>query len=169
MAWSWSAIQEKFHGTAEAHWNLCEDFGLVCPFDVFEQLFFDHHGDDAFASLVQFVDFSCVRWEARELSGVALRRVAVPRAYQVAVDEARARTAEGGVWDEREEVLSSWEERGTWMRAPVIVTGEVLDSGMERELLVGFTRLGNLLGLLDRQLVPEAQRHRVWIGELDRV
>jgi hypothetical protein len=32
--------------------------GLDCPLDVFEQLFFDHHGDDDFAGVVQFVDCS---------------------------------------------------------------------------------------------------------------
>jgi hypothetical protein len=35
-----------------------------------------------------------------------------------------------------------------------------------RKGLVGFTRLGNLLGLLDREEVPESRRHRVWLGEL---
>jgi hypothetical protein len=35
-------------------------------------------------------------------------------------------------------------------------------------MLVGFTRLGNLLGLLDRAEVPEAQRHRVWVGTVER-
>jgi hypothetical protein len=37
-------------------------------------------------------------------------------------------------------------------------------SGYEYELLVGFTRLGSLFGLLDRQEVPELMRHRVWVG-----
>jgi hypothetical protein len=52
----------------------------------------------------------------------------------------------------------------TWLRPPILVTGEVTGSGFEYELLVGFTRLGNLLGLLDRQEVPEMKRHRVWVG-----
>ena len=46
------------------------------------------------------------------------------------------------------------------------MSGEVTGSGFEYELLVGFTRLGNLLGLLDRQEVPEMQRHRVWVGSV---
>ena len=49
-----------------------------------------------------------------------------------------------------------------------LVTGDVTGSGFEYELLVGFTRLGNLLGLLDRQEVPEMKRHRVWVGEGSR-
>jgi hypothetical protein len=42
-----------------------------------------------------------------------------------------------------------WSQARTWIRAPIIV---------------GFTRLGNLLGALDRQDLPESSRHRVWMG-----
>jgi hypothetical protein len=164
----WSAIQEKRFANAEAQWNLCETFGLACPFDVFEQLFFDHHGDEDFASLVSKVDWSAVRWQERMLSGEALKRVAVPRLYRVAVDEARARTELYGVSDERAEVIDRWEEEGTWIRAPVLVRGEVLGSEVDLEILVGFTRFGNLLGLLDQNLVSGIQRHRVWVGEVER-
>lgn len=95
---------------------------------------------------------------------MALRRVAVDRGYQYAVDEARRRTFARGINDEREDVVAHWIEYRTWLRPPIVVTGEVTGSGYQYELLVGFTRLGNLLGLLDRAEVPEAQRHRVWRG-----
>lgn len=45
-----------------------------------------------------------------------------------------------------------------------MVAGEVLGSNVGYELLVGFTRLGNLLGLLDRQEVPEERKHLLWVG-----
>jgi hypothetical protein len=47
---------------------------------------------------------------------------------------------------------------------PVLVTGEVIGASLDAQCLVGFTRLGNLRGLLDRQDIPEAARHRVWLG-----
>ena len=53
---------------------------------------------------------------------------------------------------------------GRGKRPPVLVTGDVTGRGFQYELLVGFTRLGNLLGLLDREEVPELKRHRVWVG-----
>ena len=53
------------------------------------------------------------------------------------------------------------------MRAPVLVSGALLGSGVELEVLVGFTRLGNLFGLLDQNLVSAEQRHRVWIGSVE--
>lgn len=138
--------------------------GLDCPEDVFEQLFHDHHGDDRLAELLRFVDWKAVTWEEGELSGVALRRVGVPRPFEHAVDEARWRTIEEGFNDERPEVMVHWMQAHTWIRAPVVVAGDVLQSLVEYELLVGFTRLGNLLGALDRQDLPESKRHRVWIG-----
>src|SRR5450631_966321 len=89
--------------------------GLNCPLDVFEDLFFDHHGDDDFAGVVRFVDWAVVEWEERQLSGVALRRVAVPRPYQHAVDEARWRTVAQGVQDDRSEIVEHWRTAGTWL------------------------------------------------------
>lgn len=65
----------------------------------------------------------------------------------------------------RDTVVEHWAHHLTRLRPPILVTGGVTGSGFEYELLVGFTRLGNLLGLLDRQDVPELHRHRVWVGE----
>jgi hypothetical protein len=33
------------------------------------------------------------------------------------------------------------------------------------ELLIGYTRLGNLFALLDREVVLEIQKHLVWVGK----
>jgi hypothetical protein len=162
----WTGLQENVDSSAEAHWKACEAAGLACPFDVFEQLIFDHHVDADMAKLLRHVDFARVVWEERDLSGVVWRRVAVPRAYQEAVDEARHRTFLEGISDEREEVLAHWEVASTWLRSPVLIGGDALGSGVEYELLVGNTRVGNLLGLLDRMEVTETQRHRAWVGKL---
>ena len=86
------------------------------------------------------------------------RRGGVDRGYQYAVDEARARTLEKGLSDVRDAVVERWASHLTLLRPPILVTGEVTGSGFEYELLVGFTRLRNLLGLLDRQEVPEMKR-----------
>jgi hypothetical protein len=138
--------------------------GLACPFDAFEQLFFDHHDDVDMAMLLRHVDFTRVAWEEGALSGVVWRRVMPLRANQVAVDEARHRTFTEGLSDEREAVLVHWEQALTWLRSPVLISGDVLGSGIEYELLVGNSRVGNLLGLLDRREVPEVKRHRAWVA-----
>jgi hypothetical protein len=132
------------------------------------QLFHDHHDDVDYSRDMGQVDWSRVVWEERLLSGVRLRQVAAPRGYRHAVDEARARTLAHGLQDEREDVLASWREAKTWVRAPVLVEGAVLGSMVALEIRVGFTRLGDLLGMLNRGEVTEVQGHIVHVGRLVR-
>ena len=81
----WSAIQALHEPDFERHWVRCRDeLGLDCPLEVFEELFFEHHGDAEFGSLYRAVDWSTVAWAEAELSGLLLRRVAVERGYQYA-------------------------------------------------------------------------------------
>lgn len=165
MPISWTAIQALHEPDLDRHWAHCRDeLGLDCPVEAFEELFVEHHGDAEFGSLYRAVDWSTVAWTETELSGLLLRRVAVERGFQYAVDEARARTLEDELADSRDAVVEHWANHSTWLRLPILVTGEVTGSGFEYELLVRFTRLGSLLGLLDRQEVPEMKPHRVWVG-----
>jgi hypothetical protein len=160
---TWNAIQQVYSADLTEHVASAQIRGLECPLDVFEQLFHDHHDDSELAEVLRFVDWRTVRWEEGDLSGVALRRLGVPRPFQHAVDEARWRTAEQGFNDERPEVRWHWSQARTWLRSPVVLTGDVLQSGVD-ELVVGFTRLGNLLGALDRQDLPESNRQGIWLG-----
>jgi len=162
---SWHAIQQVYAVDLAEHLTRAQTLGLDCPLDVFEQLFHEHHDDPELADVLRFVDWSAVRWEQGDLSGVALRRLGIPRPFQHAVDEARWRTAERGFEDDRLEVMSHWAEARTWVRSPIVLAGDVLQSGLD-ELIVGFTRLGNLLGTLDGQDLPESARHRVWVGRM---
>ena len=72
---------------------LRDELTLDCPLAVFKELFFEHHGDDDFGGLYRAIDWATAVWTETDLSGVMLRRVAVDRGYQYAVDEARARRA----------------------------------------------------------------------------
>ena len=164
MKITWAAVQNQYATQATDHFAHAQAVGLECPWDVFEQLFHEHHDDKDFAQIVRFIDWAKVTWDETALSGVALRRVTVPRPYQHAVDEARWRTAEEGIQDDRLELVEHWRMAKTWLRSPILVAGDVLGSSLDNECLVGFSRLGNLLGLLDRREIPEAARHRVWLG-----
>jgi hypothetical protein len=161
---NWVDIQGAYVAELAAHAARAQALGFNCPPDVFEQFFHDHHDDSEMTRLLRFVDFSEVSWEEGALSGVALRHAGVPRAWQYAVDEARQETIRNGFLDERAEVMQHWNDSHTWIRAPVLLTGDLLQSNLRYQLIVGFTRLGNLLGALDRQALPEHARHRVWIG-----
>jgi hypothetical protein len=111
---------------------------------------------------VRAVDWGQVRWELEELSGIALRHVRVDRGYQHALDEARDRATQFGIVDERPEVVDHWRDAKSWIAPPVMVAGDLLGGGSGLELLVGYTRLGNLLGMLDRQEVSGSRS--IWCG-----
>lgn len=65
-----------------------------------------------------------------------------------------------GFQDDRTAVTQHWTESHTWIRAPIVLAGELLQPNLPYELIVGFTPLGNLLGALDRQDLSEYTSHR---------
>jgi hypothetical protein len=130
MAVNWSQIQALYEPTLETHWARCRDeLALDCPVEA---------AHDALVGLA--------------------RTVAMERASgrnQLADHAAAAVRARSSRWSKAwPEIVEFWVEHGTWLRPPVLVTGEVTGSRFQYGLLVGFTRLGNLLGLLDREEVP---------------
>jgi hypothetical protein len=163
-AFTWARVQRLYDADPAVHWRQCESEELECPLEVFTQVFHEEANNADFSTIVRAVDWSRVRWELEEFSGVALRQVRVDRGFQYALDEARERTAQFGIRDEREAVVNHWRDVGSWFAPPVMVAGEVLGTNIGYELLVGFTRLGNLLGLLDREEIAEVARHLVWVG-----
>jgi hypothetical protein len=178
-AFSWARIQRLYDADAVVHWQRCEAEGLRCPQEVFTQLY---RAEDVNAETqsadempsgpkllsldsLRGVDWGRVRWELQEMSGIAMRHMRVDREYQHALDEARDQATQFGIVDDREEVVSHWKEAKSWVVPPVAVSGDLLGfGGGGFELLVGYTRLGNLLGMLDRQEIKETQRHLVWVG-----
>jgi hypothetical protein len=163
-AFTWARIRRLYDANAVVHWQRCEAEGLQCPQEVFTQLFHEEANNEDFAVIVRSIDWGRVHWELQEFSGVALLHVRVDRAFQLALDEARERASQFGILDYREEVISHWKEAKSWIVPPVMISAELLGGGEGYELLVGYTRLGNLLALLDREEIPEVQKHLAWIG-----
>jgi hypothetical protein len=165
MILRWHAVQNLYSPEPLEWLARVQELGLEWPLDVFEPIFIDHHDDDDFAATVQFIDWNTIEWSEQRLSGRELRQVVVPRGYQLTVDEARARTIAQGFHDDREEVMARWQEAKTWMRSPIVMAGALFQSAARYELIVGFTRLGNMLGALDRQDLPETSQHMIWLGQ----
>jgi hypothetical protein len=161
----YTAIAAVRHADAAEHRRRATEIGLHCPDDVFEQLFHAPHVDALLMVAVAPVDWSIVRWREAELSAAALAQVSLPRGYAPAVHAVRHAAARDGVTDERPGVLAQWQTAGTWLRAPVLIAGELTGAEASYELLIGRKRLATLLGLVERGDVPYEQRHRVWIGE----
>jgi hypothetical protein len=164
VAFAWSRIQRLYEADSSAHWRRCEAEGLQCPQDVFGQLFHEQANNEDFAAIVRSIDWGRVWWELQEVSGVWLRHARVDRGYQHALDEARDRATQFGIVDDRQDVTDRWSNAKSWILPPVAIAAALLGGGSGLELLVGFTRLGNLLALLDREEVPEIGKHLVWVG-----
>ena len=164
-AFTWSRIQRLYDPDATTHWQRCESEGLQCPQEVFTQLFHEQSNNEDFAVIVRSIDWGRVRWELQEISGIAMRHVRVDRGFQHALDETRNQATSFGIVDERQEVIDHWRDAKSWIVPPVAVSCDLLGGGgAGLELLIGYTRLGNLLALLDREEVPEVQKHLVWVG-----
>jgi hypothetical protein len=94
--------------------------------------------------------------------GIALRRSKLDREYQHALDEARNQATSLGIVDFRQDVVNHWREAKSWIAPPLAVSYDLIGGGGAGfELLIGYTRLGNLLALLDREEVSEVQKHLV--------
>jgi hypothetical protein len=161
----YTAIAALYSPDLAEHRARARDVGIDCPDDVFEQLFHPPQMDPLLLVAVASVDWLDVRWREAELSGVALAQIGLPRSYDAAVQSARLSALKLGPEDERPEVLTAWEAAGTWPRPPVLVSGDLVGSEFSYQLLVGRTRLGVLIGLMERGDVPPDRRHRVWVGE----
>jgi hypothetical protein len=83
-AFSWARIQRLYDADAVVHWQRCETEGLLCPQEVFTQLFHEEANNEDFAVIVRSIDWGRVNWELTELSGIALRHVRVDRGFQLA-------------------------------------------------------------------------------------
>jgi hypothetical protein len=160
-AFSWARIQRLYDADAVVHWQRCEAEGLQCPQEVFTQLF---HAEDVRLAPTE----STERPGGPSLSDLGAVKAMdwgrVDREYQYALDEARDHAVCYGIVDEREDVVAHWQEAKSWVVPPVVVSGDLLGGGSGFELLVGYTRIGNLLGMHDREEVPESQKHLVWVG-----
>ena len=160
----YTAIAAVWHPDAQEHRRRAHDIGLTCPDDVFEQLFHAPRLDALLMVAVAPIDWAGVRWREAELSGITLAQVAVPRSYETAVQSARVAALTLGSEGEPSDVLTPWEAHGTWTRPPVLVAGDVAGADVSYQLLVGRTRLGTLIGLVERGEIPPERKHRVWIG-----
>jgi hypothetical protein len=164
MSLTWSVVQATYSPEPVEWLARAQVLGLEWPLDVFEAIFIDHRLDADFVAMVKSVDWSRMGWSELCVSGVALRSLSVPPEYLPRVNEARARTSTSGFHDERYAVMEHWLQAKTWVRSPILIAGTVVRCAAQYELIVGMTRLGNMLGALDHGELPESAQHTVWLG-----
>ncbi|MET7297241.1 hypothetical protein ABZS79_35025 [Streptomyces griseoloalbus] len=134
---------------------------LQWPDDVLEQFLFDH--GSYFMDDYGDINLCAINWQLEsipaagfltmptgESDGDCIERFAETHAYRV---ERRP-----------PEVGRCWEERGTWLRPPLLLDRRLLnpsDSGLQ--VLEGRTRVGVLRGRL-REELHVAPEHQAWVG-----
>lgn len=132
--------------------------------ELFEQLVYDTHLEWPFARSVASVDWAGMRFREGWLSGEVLAQLTVAREFEHAVEAARLQRLTNAPVEDGVDECAGGADPGSWRPPPMPVTGEVLDQRVSYALMVGHTRLGALLAMLECGQMEPARRHRVWIG-----
>jgi hypothetical protein len=139
------------------------------PDDVVEQFVKDHGTKGDFQKQYGHLDLHAVAWDLKSIPASELLACSVfPRFAEwvdIVADRTRVVPIEG--WKEvrlPRGASESWRERGTWLRSPVMISGEMIGSANPLHLVEGHTRLGALRGLVEAGVLPASSEHEVWIG-----
>lgn len=162
---SYAMLAALYSPELAAHRARAAELGFDVAPEVFEQLVYETHLDWPFALSVATVDWAGVRFREGWLSGEVLAQVTIAREFEHAVEAARLQRLANAAVEDGVDEWAGGPDPGSWRRPPVLVTGEVLDQRVSYALVVGHTRLGALLSMLERGEMEPARRHRVWIGE----
>ncbi|MFE0498735.1 hypothetical protein ACFW2M_29115 [Streptomyces albidoflavus] len=136
---------------------------LDWPDDVLEQFLFDHGDNAPFLHDYGHLDLRHIAWRLDTFSAADFDDMPTG-ATDAGCIEAYAKHPVHWVTIRPPEVGRHWEERGTWMRPPLLIERCLLDpadSGLQ--VLEGRTRVGVLFGRLREQL-RVAPTHQAWVG-----
>lgn len=143
---------------------------LPMPVDVLEQFVFDHGTKCEFQHQYGHLDLHSLRWDLLPLRGDEILACSVYPDFtdwmETAADRTRIVPEEG--WNDvilPPDAAKYWQDHCTWMRAPVLLNGQLVNSDRPLHLVEGHTRVGALRGLIESGVLPLSSVHQVWIGE----
>ena len=142
------------------------DEGLNWPDDVVEQFLFDHGTHPEFVSQYGQLDLRLLTWSLEPLRAAVLVRATVYPKFRQRIDSVAAAldyfaTVYGVRW--------GWLDKRTWLRAPVMMHGNLLQPGQaDLHLVEGHTRIGALTGYLRVGLISAESIHYAWVGAIKR-
>ncbi len=143
---------------------------LPMPADVLEQFVFDHGTKHEFQQQYGHLDLHALHWECQPIRAEEILACSVHPDYAEWVETAAGRTRavprEG--WNNvifPPRTAQFWADNGTWMRTPVMLSGDLVHSDRPLHLVEGHTRLGALRGLVESVVLPSSSVHSVWVGE----
>ena len=150
--------------------GVLQSLELPMPEDVLEQFVFDHGTKGDFQKQYGHIDLHALRWD---LLSVRTKEVLASTVYPhfahwMETVAGRTRVVPLGGWNDvllPPHMVQHWKEHGTWMRPPVMLKGDVVDSDRPLHLIEGHTRVGALRGLVESGVLSSSSTHFAWIGK----
>lgn len=136
---------------------------LWWPDDVLEQVLFDHGDNPSFVYDYGAVDLREITWRLETISASELWEMPTGASEGGCIDNF-ARNPEHWTKVRPAPASRHWEEHGTWLRAPILITRQLLDPPCEGlQVREGRARVGVLRGRHRRRL-HVAPHHQAWVG-----
>ncbi|MFJ9675392.1 hypothetical protein ACIRP5_31945 [Streptomyces sp. NPDC101221] len=136
---------------------------LRWPDDVLEQVLFEHGDNPSFVYDYGAVDLREIAWRLETISASELCEMPTGASDGGCID-LFARNPEHWIKVRPAPVGRHWEEHGTWLRAPILISRQLLDPPCEGlQVWEGRTRVGVLCGRHRRRL-HVAPHHQAWVG-----
>jgi hypothetical protein len=136
---------------------------LQWPDDVLEQLLFDHGDHGPFVDDYGHLELSAIAWTLETIPTADFHTMPTGES-EAGLIEYFAQHPVHWVTVRPPQVGRHWEERGTWLRPPLLLDRRLLnpsDSGLQ--VLEGRTRVGVLRGRM-REELHVAPEHQAWVG-----
>jgi len=139
------------------------------PEDIFFQLFYDHGRNSQFQLQYANLLILDIRWIEIELTVDELIDLSIYNNFLDWVSTVENRTKNCTIndfssIDKRIEVVKYWENNHTWIKSPILILGNLINSYKKYHLVEGHTRIGILKGLFKQGLLNNNQTHKVWLG-----
>lgn len=140
------------------------------PKDVLEQVYSDHGRKYDFQKQYGEIELDSITWKKIQVSGSEIVNCTYYSLF-TAVEIACSRLVH---WDEqnwncidvRSQIVSHWKKENTWKRPPIFIDGSFIQGSNKYHLVEGHTRLGVLIGLLNRKITLHKDKHLIWYGDI---
>jgi hypothetical protein len=140
------------------------------PEDVFIQFFYDHGRKSEFQLQYSTLEILNIKWIDTKLTVNELLNLSIYSGFIDWVETVENRAKKCNInnfnsIDIRKEVVKHWQNNYTWIKPPILILGNIINSSRKYHLVEGHTRIGTLKGLFNQGLLKNTQTHKVWLGK----
>ena len=145
----------------------------VCPIEIINDIYADHGRKAEFQAEYGNVDISKLHWKLMEFTGKELIESSIiPEFLQwVLTCKKKLNDFNTDGWEcisNIKTIEDSWNTNKTWLKPPYFFDPNVLAiSKNNLHLVEGHTRLGILMGLINKKIVSPTMTHKVWLGKIN--